>query len=154
MVIPGTSIACFDALSASLFSLISVCAGILHVWTVIPGYGALLVCHIFNLVLGNFLLFSMVNIELNESVYYPSYILSFIAVISAVWIETFSGSAPLLVELWIQQHNLLSFLWSLIHPCRLSCCYHVSHSVVGSAAFFHSHSRCVYHLLAEWYVIY
>ena len=59
------------------------------VWAVFPGDGALLVCHISDLVLGDFLSFLMASIELNESVYITCLMsslsfISFIAVISAV----------------------------------------------------------------------
>ena len=44
--------------------------GLYTMWSVYLGYGVLLVCHIFDLILDDFsLLFSMASIELSESVY-------------------------------------------------------------------------------------
>ena len=59
-------------------------------------------CHISDLILDIFLLFSIASIELSESVYITHFMSSlffnsFIAVISSVWIDAFSDSAPLLV---------------------------------------------------------
>ena len=48
MVIPGISIACFVALSASSFLFTPMCAGTLH-------SGALLLCHVSDLILDDFL---------------------------------------------------------------------------------------------------
>ena len=75
VVIPGISIACF-ALSASSFSF------------VFPGFGALLVCHIPDLVLGDFLCCSLVSNELTSMyilpITCPLSLIFFIAIISAV----------------------------------------------------------------------
>ena len=79
---------------------------------------------------------------------------SLIAIISAVWTY-----ALLVVPfIWgcqrILLQNVLSFLFSLIHLCRLPCYYYVSFCVVGSATFSRSHSLCVYHLHSRiiWYL--
>ena len=75
-------------------------------WSVFPGYGVLLECHISDLMLDEFLLFSIARIELRETVYIThlmfslfciSHIAIFIAEILAVWIEASLGSALLLV---------------------------------------------------------
>ena len=55
MVIPVISIARFAVLSASLFPLIPMYTGILHRVICFPGYGALLVCNISDLILDGFL---------------------------------------------------------------------------------------------------
>ena len=65
MVFLDLSVACLAALSASSFPLILMRAA------VFPGYGAMLVYHISDLVsIGRFsLMFSMASIELNVSIY-------------------------------------------------------------------------------------
>ena len=55
MIIPGKSVACFAALSASSFSLIPMCAGTLHIVICFPWLWSLLVCHISGLILDGFL---------------------------------------------------------------------------------------------------
>ena len=48
MVIPGISIVCFAALSASAIALIAICAGALHRMICYLGFGVPLGCHIYN----------------------------------------------------------------------------------------------------------
>ena len=70
MVTPGIYIACFAALSASSFPLIYMCTGKLHSVICFPGYRVLLVCHIYDLIVKDFvLLLSMASIKVSESVY-------------------------------------------------------------------------------------
>ena len=86
-----------------------MCAGTLHSYRdlLFPGYGTSQVCHVSDLILNSLpLLLSMASIKLSVSVYirhlvstlfYISLIAIYIVVISAVWMDVSSDSAPLLV---------------------------------------------------------
>ena len=77
MVIPGISSACF---ATSSFPLIPMCAGTLHRAICFPGNGALLVCHISDLILDGLLCCSQRQ-ALNSA---SLYILQHISIISFV----------------------------------------------------------------------
>ena len=99
MVISGISIACFASFSTSSFPLIHMCAGTLHRIIFSPANEALLVCHISDIILDNFLYCSRWRALNSASLYILPILclLSSIAVISAVWMDASAGSAPLLV---------------------------------------------------------
>ena len=97
------------------------------VWSVFPGYGILLVCHKSDLILDNFLLFLMGNIELIKSVYI-THLLSSPFCISVIAVFSFHSLVPGVGCLLLHACILLVRFWKQLYIflCLLCVCCLVS----------------------------
>ena len=129
-----------------------MCAGTLHSVSCFPWLWTLLVCHIW-LSIGWFSLwFLMASIELDKSIYYPSYVLCFIAVISALWMNNSSGGVckdsnlAYITFCVFDPSAKVSLLLLCFHLCCRKCCFHSLSFLVFFPFLTGVEEECIYEL--------